>query len=141
MHIVKSFKLSLIMSIGLIGLSGCTGKQNASHVPPLWQWPTAAIGTAIGNGVYDVRRNRTKRYLTKHYHVVRDSVMADRFWAILSPHFLDACDVARVNSANCSKLRHQLRQDKHLYFTEKPNELPSAEQIENLTIAFMVHGK
>lgn len=130
----------LLMPALVILMSGCTSKQ-ASHVPPIWQWPVAAIGTAIDNSIYDRRRNQVKAHITQHYDALRDTILNHTMWAALSPEFMATCDMARVNTVNCSKLHHELRQDRHLYFPEQESAITRTDTIENLTIAFMVHGR
>ncbi len=42
----------------LVLVAGCAGE--ASHVPPLWQLPGAAIGAAASNAAYAARRARVR---------------------------------------------------------------------------------
>lgn len=69
--------------------------------------------------------------------------MNGALWGSLSPQFQSACDIARINSDACQQLPGQLKEDAHLYFMSYTNnkELSPQQAIENLTVAFMVHGQ
>lgn len=76
-----------------------------------------------------------------HFQDIESSVMNGAFWGSLSPQFQGACDIARVNSDACQQLPGQLKEDAHLYFINQNKQLLPQQALENLTVAFMVHGQ
>lgn len=131
--------LSLLLLSGL--LSGCQPAD--SHVPELWQLPSAAIGNAIGNAVYDSRRNKVGAYVQQHYWRIREEMLGNA-----SPtHTQQAARIAGVSRANYALLLDDLATNTELYFPTQrtmPVALsaapPDLDTIEPLVIAMMVHS-
>jgi hypothetical protein len=99
-------------------------------MPAPHQIPGAAIGSVIENGRYKSRRQKVKAAIQPHLDFILTE--ADRGGG---PTFNMTCQTARVSPAKCAELARQISIDAHIYKTGYPEE-----QIEKLTVAFMVYG-
>lgn len=127
-------KLSALF-IATILLSGC--QSAASHMPPLWALPGAAMGTAIGNAAYSVRRERVADAVRQYYPPLRQEVYLSS--REQQPHLQRIAAIAGVPSRRYNQLAQVLRDDPDSYFMTTTNS-PTLTQIEPLVIAIMVHG-
>lgn len=126
-----------LISLALL-LSGC--QPAGSHVPELWQLPGAAIGNAIGNAVYDSRREKVSAYVQQHYWAIRSEILDNT----AKMHTQQAAKLAGANAAGYRALVDDLTHHPALYF---PANIPlsamppSRKAIEPLVVAIMVHGR
>lgn len=114
--------------IAFIGLSAC--QSGPSHLPPLYQIPGAAIGSAIENNRYASRRSKVKASIAPHL----DFILADADKGGGTTFEL-SCKTARVSPPKCIELAKKISQDAHIYRVGTFDE-----RIEKLTAAFMVYG-
>lgn len=133
----KRFPSIALISLALL-LSGC--QPAGSHIPELWQLPGAAIGNAIGNAVYDSRREKVATYVQQHYWLIRSETIADT----VKTHTQQAARLAGANAAGYRALVDDLAHHTALYFPASiplSATPPSRESLEPLVVAIMVHGR
>jgi len=114
----------------MLGFAGCSGE--ASHIPPLWQLPGAAVSSAIGNAAYDARRGEVKRLVTLH-----EQAMVAEIGAGGGPHLMAAMDTARVPGERRAALLSELWGNPQIY--RHPDNRDRLD-IEAVTVALMVYG-
>ena len=117
-----------VFALACFSLTAC--QTGPSHIPPVYELPGAALGSAVEKSRYKTRRNKVKASIRPHL----DFILAE---ADLGggPTFSLSCKVARVSPSQCTALARQISTDAHIYKTGTP-----LEQIEKLTVAFMVYG-
>lgn len=109
------------------GFAGCAGE--ASHIPPLWQLPGAAVSSAFENASYDAKRGRVEQIVSLH----RDAIAAE-IDAGGGPRLTEAMVAAGVPDAVRPVLLNDLRSNRDIYRDGR------ALKIEPVTVALMVHG-
>ncbi len=121
-------KTLLIGLLGL-GLAGCQS-GGANHIPPPWQYPGAAIGSAIENTAYKARRRKVERFTSDNYKEIVANIQNGGGAALTQ-----ALALARVPVSRHSEFRAAIMDDPNIYFSG-----PRTQNIERLVVAFMVHG-
>ncbi len=109
------------------GLAGCSGE--ASHIPPLWQLPGAAISSAIGNAGYDAKRGRVKQMVTRNERAIAMEIDAGG-----GVRLTEAMRAARIDPAIYGTVLKELRDHPDIYRSG------DGLKIEPVTVALMVHG-
>ena len=105
-----------------LALAGCGGE--ASHLPPPWQWPGAAIGSAVENAAYEERRRRVKAHVAATLPALEAEIAAGS-----GPGLDRAMALATVPPARRDEALAALR-------TTPRTE----DRAEALTVTLMVHG-
>jgi len=121
---MSDMKLTALLALAL---TACT---SASHLPPPHEVPGAIIGTTIGNARYEARRSKVSAHIAANLDGLTGEIARGA-----GPALDETFRLARVPESARPALLTSLRSDPHLYIAP-----PDAERIENLTIAFMVHG-
>lgn len=116
--------LSATLALTLIA---CTG---ASHIPPPWEIPGAVIGTTIGNARYEAKRKKVKTYLADHYDIILAQLNSGG-----GANVHEAYRLANVPAGELAKLTQELSTNPQIYLNGPPDQ-----NIENMTVAIMVHG-
>lgn len=109
-------------------LASCAG--GASHVPPPWQLPGAAAGTAIENGIYGRRRVKVKKYLRANWAEIQTDIRAGG-----GVHMSRAFDLAKVAPAKRLEVLKEIKARPDIYQAGSLEE-----NIEVLTVTLMVHS-
>ena len=105
-----------------IALAGCGGE--ASHLPPLWQWPGAAVGSAVGNAAYEARRERVRIHVAASLPAFERDMAAGGGPSLERGFALASVPQARRGEALAAR-RATPRGD---------------DAVEALTVPLMVHG-
>ena len=122
----KHLTLSLIAA----GLLASCNSKDASHIPPIWEIPGAVIGGGIENAVYGAKRKRVEAHVSANF----DAIIAD-MRSGSGPALARAFELAGVTEAKHDELIADILGNPDIYL-----EGPPAQNIENLVVAFMVHG-
>lgn len=109
-------------------LMGC--RTDTSHLPLPHQLPGAVIGSVVENTRYNSRRNKVKASIQPHVDfITKEAALGG------GPTFNLTCKVANVSPLNCTKVAQDISQNGQIYSLGSLDE-----QIEKLTVVFMVHG-
>ena len=108
----------------------CAACSGASHIPPPWELPGAAAGSAIENARYNAKRKRVKSYLSDHYDELQTDLLIGH-----GPALSAALEEADVTGEKAAALVAEIRNNPDIYLKKS-----EAENIEALTVAFMVHS-
>jgi hypothetical protein len=60
----------------IILLLACCSSKEASHLPSLWELPSAIIGTTIENTMYGYKRSKVKKYVITHYNILKYEIQS-----------------------------------------------------------------
>ena len=110
-----------------VALSACAG--GASHVPPLWQLPGAAVGSTIDNEVYGRRRAKVKKYVAENWIQIQTDISLGGGVALNR-----AFDLAKIAYAKRVGVLKEIKARPDIY---QAGSL--VENIEMLTVTLMVH--
>ena len=105
-------------------LAACAGNE-ANHIPHPLALPGAVVSTAVGNSLYNAKRNKVKAYVAVNLAQL-DAEIAQGG----GPGLTHAMGLAGVPVAQHPALAARLHADRSLYQGDA----------EALTIALMVHG-
>ncbi len=114
----------------LLLFPACASANDGSHLPRPWEIPGAVIGGGIENSLYKARRGRVKAHVAANF----DAIMAE-MQAGYGPALERGFGLAKVKAEKRPQLIREVLSHPEIYL-----EGTRPEQIEKLTVAFMVHG-
>jgi len=108
-------------------LSACSC---ASHIPPPWELPGAAIGSAIENAGYSAKRKRLKQFLADNFDELKSDIDLSGGAALTKAYAL-----SNIPAETQSSLLSEFQTHPEIYFQKS-----AEENLEAVTVAFMVYG-
>lgn len=114
----------------LLFFPACASGNDGSHLPRPWEIPGAVIGGGIGNSLYKAKRRRVKSHITANF----DAIMA-QMPVGSGPQLERGFELAKIKAEKRPQLTREVLAHPEIYL-----EGTREEQVEKLTIAFMVHG-
>jgi hypothetical protein len=124
-------KRYLLLALMTAPLAACSTSNDGNMIGAPWQWPGAIVSGAVGNAIYDARRNRVKTHVSGNFDAISTEARAGG-----GPMMAEAARLAEVPQTRRAQLFAQMRDSHGVYFDKPTRE----EAIEAVTIAFMVYG-
>lgn len=124
------YMLRYLPLVVLLIFPACASGNDGSHLPRPWEVPGAVIGGGIENSLYKARRQRVKAHIAANF----DAIMAEMPDGN-GPALERAFELAKVRTDKRPQITSEVLTHSEIYLAgTRP------EQIEKLTLAFMVHG-
>ena len=105
---------TLLSLFFLLSLTACS--RGPSHLPSVFELPTAVIGSAIENTLYSAKRQRVSRFVKQHYASLRTDIIQGGGETLEK-----ALSLSGVKPNDKARVTQRLHNDKDLLFHHTEN--------------------